>query len=327
MRTRDIETIKNAIKVALPDNCIVPAHTNKEHFYKITDTFVSDILKKDYVVYPSVTGKLQSIKDPSISNFKMNRAVEYIFQNYRSFTDDNIIDHLDKAKQAPVDMFEEAGFIGTDIHDVRESYVNDFIENGKRPDSKTLEKFIPPEKVDPRIKSGLAAFDRFVQDFDYVPVHCELLVYSHKWKTAGTLDDLGVMKWPIGKVNPQEWYGIGWDEEVQYDEKRNVGIGLSSGRKFKLQFVLADQKTSNQIKAQYYFQVATYWRMFVDLVGIKPDLTLIVKLDKNDRTYKLQEVSKISRLAVYVNSIIAMGKGLDIIKDLQKDNLKNVIEI
>ena len=78
----DINEIKEKVSLAVPEGTVVTAHTEEGHFYKIKDDYVKDVLKRESVTYPSVTKKLQVLKDPSIANFKMNRAIDYVFGHF-----------------------------------------------------------------------------------------------------------------------------------------------------------------------------------------------------------------------------------------------------
>lgn len=279
--------IKKKISVAIPEGRVVTAHTERGHFYKIVDND-----HPDGITYPSVTGKLQVLKDEGLINYKMNRVIDFVFANWKQFTDENIMKFLDDASNVPADILKDAGDIGTIIHDAREAFFKEWIRRDQHPVVEVKE-FLPPDCVDIRAISALRALDKFIKDYDYVPIVTELLVYDHKLKVGGMLDDLGLMT----------------------DEQGN--------RKF----VLMDIKSSNQFKDHYFFQVALYYYMFYRLTELRPQRCFILKLSKTDGTYKIEDLYRPSTLASYARSMVRTNNGLDYIRSLRKDNQKTVIQI
>jgi hypothetical protein len=281
------DKIKKMISVAIPEGRVVTAHNEFGHFYKIVDD-----LFPDGVTYPSVTGKLQILKDEGLINYKMNRALDHVFAHWKEFTEANIMELLDAASKTSADILEDAGDIGTTIHDAREEFFKEWIKLGRHPGVEAKE-FLPPDCVDIRAVSALRALDKFINDFNYVPLATELLVYDHKLKVGGMLDDLGFMT----------------------DEAGN--------RKF----VLMDIKSSNQFKDHYFFQVALYYYMFYRLTKLRPQRCFILKLSKTDGTYKIEDLYRPSTLASYARSMVRTHNGLGYIRSLRKDNQKTVITI
>jgi len=166
------ENIRKVIAEKLPVGCIIPAHTDSGHFYRVGDK-----------TYGSVTGKLQVLKDPSLANWKMNRAVDYVLQNINSDKDIQVL--LAEAKNAPQEIFEDAGDIGSKIHSDRQEYFQKWIDEGIRPSMSIA--------GDPRAISAFRALNKFCDDTGYIPVVTELLLWSEKLGVAGTLDDLGII--------------------------------------------------------------------------------------------------------------------------------------
>lgn len=322
----DVKEIQKKIRLTIPEGAIVTDHNEKGHFYKVVDAYVKDVLKRESVTYPSVTGKLQVLKDPSIANFKMNRAMDYIFSNFDNMNHGNLMEHLTEAKQASTLIFEDAGHIGTTIHDIREDYFQKWIDTGVRPAD--IFSFIPEVKKDKRIVSALRAIDQFVNETGYIPVACELFVYSHKFETAGTLDDLGIMRWPFSGREGD----LSCQHELIYNSEKNVGHCLKCSLKYRMAFVLMDLKTSNQFKDHYFFQVGIYYDMFKQLakiagVDLKIDHAFILKASKEDGRYKIEDLQSPSQIATYSKAMLRTAKGVEIIKNRRKDNQKTVIEI
>ena len=236
------------------------------------------------------------------------------------------MEHLDHAKQAGTLVFKDAGHIGTEIHDYREEFFNDWITTGKRP-SDTL-SYIPVEQEDIRAKSALRALDLFINETGYVPVWSELLIYSHRYKVAGTLDDLGIMRWPFAGRSGD----LRCEHELVYNSERNVGRCPKCDMKYKMVFVLMDIKTSNQFKDHYFFQVGMYYDMFKQLmlraeVDLKIDKAFILKLSKENGEYKIEDLKSPSQVATYSKAMLRTAEGVDMIKGRRKDNQKKVITI
>lgn len=299
--------MREDIGKALPSGLVVPRHNEKGHFYQVGE-----------VVYPSVTGRLQILKDEGLINYKMNRAIEYVFAHFKEFTDANIMAHLDTASRVSVDILTDAGGIGTDIHNYREAIFRDWIKTGERP--KDFLAYIPADREDIRAISALRALSKFCDETGYIPVDTELLVFSHKLKVAGTLDDIGIMR-KIHREGNKDCV----HNEIMDEVKGNVHC-VKCDRKWRYEFVLMDLKTSNQFKDHYFFQVALYYQMFKELTGLKPERCFILKVSKEDGSYKMEDLYKPSLLASYAKSMLKTHEGITTIKDLRKDNQKIVGE-
>ena len=250
------QQLRKRIYDAIPEGTVIPQHDQEGHKYFIVP------LGEQFL---SVTTKLAVIKYPSIQNWKMNKALDYVSRNWRSIDEHTIMDIIDAAAKAPVEEFEGAGSVGTEIHECRERYFKEWIRLGARPQS-TLD-FIPADQRDTRIVSAMRALESFCIKENYEPIATELYVYSAKLKIAGTLDDIGLLPFKT-----------------------------SSGRTGK-RLVLMDIKTSNQaIKISYAYQVALYYGMFKRLTGLIPKKSFILHLSKQDGTYKIPEIRQISKV-------------------------------
>lgn len=315
MKNWNIKEIQNRIDEILPKGKVVPRHNKEGHFYEVCEN--------EHPIYPSVTGKLQVLKDPGLMNYKMNRAIESLKNFMFSLINLPDMGDIDKACEiagrVSQDILEDAGDIGTRIHDLREVIFSEWIKTGIKPVD--FLSFIPPEEVDIRVTSGIRALRKFVDERDYIPVACELLVYSHEYKTAGTLDDLGLMR----KVDREG--------DKTCEHKNLLGLSpysvcrcINCDYKQHYEFVLMDIKTSNQLKDHYFFQVSVYWKMFWKLMGaqFKPEKCIIVQLSKENGTYKIEELKELAKLAQYSNHMIKTNEGIDFIKVLRKDNQRVV---
>lgn len=348
MKNWNPKEIRARIDEILPPGKVIPRHNKEGHFYEVREgdqigqpegSVSIDPITEEHIqhpnilgpVYPSVTGKLQVLKDQGLMNYKMNRAVEYVFGNFKSFTDENIMEHLDIASRVSQDILEDAGDIGTRIHNYREAIFNEWIRTGARPLDFT--KFIPAEDVDVRAISGVRALQAFCIERDYIPVICEKLVFSHEDKVAGTLDDLGLMRKVDREGSPEcDHKAVNLMQEnslcVMIDEK-GVHRCLRCDLKYHYEFVLMDIKTSNQLKDHYFFQVCLYWKMFWKLLGSKwkPERCIIVQLSKENGRYKIEDLKKPAKLAQFAKHMLKTNEAVDFIKSLRKDNQKVVAPV
>lgn len=307
--------IRKKIEEALPFGRVIPRHSDKGHFYEIIDGAMTVP-----PIYSSVTGKLNILKDESLINFKMNRVLEYFFGHYKEINESNIMEHIAKAEAVPQQDFESAGDIGTRVHLYRQSIFEEWIKTGIKP--KDFISFIPEVEKDIRAVSAVRALKKFVDEYDYIPVVCELLVYSHKLKVAGTLDDLGIIKHYIRKGDKD------CQHEIIHNLKTEVYNCLKCDMKYENEFILLDLKTSNSItKPHYFFQVALYCGMFVELTGLKPKRCIILQVSKEKGDYKILDLKKPTRIFNYAKHFLKVNDGLDFIRLLMRDNQKNIIKL
>lgn len=310
-----VQDIQERIAAALPSGRVVPRHNENGHFYEVMpadDETFDLVADQEGPIYPSVTGKLQILKDESLINYKMNQAIQYVFKKWQEFTQENVMEHLDLAARASQDILIDAGDIGTQIHDTRQRIFEEWIKTGNRPARFT--DFIDPAMPDMRLRSAIRALEKFCIEERYTPIATELLLYSHVMKVAGTLDDIGIMKKIVRSGKPD------CKHEVMSDRCFNCDM------KTKDVFVLMDLKSSNQFKPHYWFQVALYYDMLSKLIGIKPQECFILKLSKEDGTYKIEKLRQLGKLVNYAKALMKVNDALDFVKEHRKDNQKNVAE-
>ncbi len=318
------QTLRDQILDALPEGFVMPEHSERGHWYRVND------LDHGTPLYPSVTGKLQILKDEGLANWKMNKALEHVLQHWTEFNELNIFDHIEKASQISTDIFHDAGDIGTTIHSIRERIFDQWIATGVRPGD--FQSFITDDIRDIRAVSAIAALEKFCIEHNYRPIITEFMVYSHKWQTAGQLDDIGLMNIEIRPGTPgcdhlnNDVFGSRRSCIIS-DPDKNFDRCMRCGAKWKVVLVLLDLKTSNRFKDHYFFQVAMYYAMFRKLTGLKPDHAFILKVSKENRTYALEELKRPATIAAYANHVLKANDGLKFIKTLRKDNQKKVITI
>lgn len=294
----------------IPEDAVIPRHTEDGHFY--------EVVPADRKVFKSVTTKLQVLKDESLMGYKMNRALDYVFANYSKFTDANIMEHLENASKVSGGILQDASDIGRSVHEIRQNYFADWIKTGQKPAN--ILSYIPEWQVDIRVKSGLRALEKFITEKDYIPVVCEKLVYDIRYEVAGTLDDIGLMR-----VMKREGK-LDCEHEMFVDQKF-IHRCLKCSLKYKYELIMLDLKTSNQFKDHYFFQVSLYYMMFKKLTGLKPKRCLILKVSKEDGSYKLEELRNIPKLVRYAVNMLKTNEALDFIRSIRKDNMKKVITI
>lgn len=235
-----IDQIKDVLKEKIPEGLVVPEHTKTEHYYRHVPT---------NQLFGSVTARTGILNEDKLKRWSARLAVEYIDKNWNVITPDNKADIFEAAMQAHVKDFNDAGGIGTLGHGVIERYLKSWIEFGKKP--RDIRKFI--DGTDSRLWAISRSAEMFFNDFHVTPIASELLVTSLRYKYAGTLDGLVIVRNPATR---------------------------------KDLLVLLDFKTSNSIKeAEYAMQTAAYWQALYEMTGLKPRETIIVHLNKEQAKY------------------------------------------
>ena len=174
------EQIKSIINEKIPIGSITTDHDDTGHYYKVGSER-----------YSSVTTKLQILKDKSLNNYQTNRAIDYLFDIWDKVDKNNLQHHLYIASKQSSMILNDAGDIGSVIHDSREKYFRDWIDTGIRPSD--VLKYIEPSRYDIRAVSALRALSKFIDENNYVPIETELMVWDSKLRVAGMLDDIGFM--------------------------------------------------------------------------------------------------------------------------------------
>ena len=172
-----VEKLRQKIKLRTDELNIQPAHTDKEHFYQYQG-----------IKYPSVTGRLQILKDPGLMNWKMNRALETVREKWKpeqGYSQELIDAILVEAKATPQLEFEGAGSIGTRIHDYRQRNFQAMIDGHFG-----VWYVIDGEST---VQSGCRAVRKFIEETKYQPLACEFYLADDKLGIGGTGDDFGIL--------------------------------------------------------------------------------------------------------------------------------------
>lgn len=262
------------------------AHTEKGHYYVSPTT---------HEAYHSVTYYTSFIKDPSIGNYKMNRAIELITKewNYvRVYKSGDIESIMARAKLAPEDAFTGAGDIGTQTHNWRQGFFQDWISQGRMElTPKEIDDYPIPKNFDSEVISGCRAIKKFLKDTGYIPVACELALVDEELKIGGSVDDLGVF--PNG-TNPY------------------------------LGFI--DLKTSNQgKKPAYAYQVRGFYQgMIRKTFAIVPKKTMILHTSKKNGSYDLIDLTDMDFLEKDAENLVRLSRSWDKVVEGFKPKIKTI---
>lgn len=230
--------------------------------------------------YSSVTALFDTLRERSFEELGKKRAIEYVRSHFHEFTMENIDDHLVTAGLVHRNNFESAGHIGTYIHECRARYFEQWIATGYRPAD--VLAFIDPTRPDIRATSALLGLQDFCIKEQYIPIVTELPLYSDKLKLGGSLDDFGMIGGDLGET------------------------------------VMLDVKTSNALHDRYWLQVSTYDAMFQERTGIKPKHLMILKLDKENRSYKTEYIKSPGKHKATVRNLLKVRTGMETITTMRK---------
>jgi len=301
------KTVKKYRELFKSKPVVLTAHTDKGHFY---------VSPESEELYHSVTYFTSFIKDPSLQNWKMNRALDYILKE-RAYldaggdfkTDEALSKVLAQAKLAPEGEFKGAGDIGTQTHNWRQVWFQEWIESGViTKTDEEIESYPLPQGVDPEVISGCRAIKRFLKETGAIPIACELSMVDDELKVGGMIDDLFVFP---NKV--KEYLDPG--DRGDWDTIRGPQQWQEGGYKIKYHptLVFVDLKTSNQgKKPAYAYQVrGFYQRMIWKTYHVKPKKTYILHTSKADGTYKLIDLTDMKFLEKDAQDLVRLSRSWD----------------
>lgn len=213
-------------------------HTEEGHFY---------ILPSGKRV-SSVTTKL-IIEKKHLIPWAVEQGVKWleIGDRWEKLKTEEREEYMTGAKFAFTDIRDEAGNIGTFVHQIIEDYLKEWMALGKRP--KDITSFIPAG-TDYRVHGATRAREAIFEKYNVIPVASEILVGDEKMNCAGTLD------------------------EIMFNLDTNS-------------LELWDTKTSNQVDTfNYALQVAAYKAMFQKMTGLRIKVCRVNKYDKFSNRYE-----------------------------------------
>ena len=279
---KTVEELQAIIREKIPEGIIVPAHDEFGHHYRYTPTGV---------VFDSVTTQMSGVIDnPHLKVWASRLAVEHFHGQVsmdRTILDDysRIVQLKESAIMMHRDTFEDAGGIGTVGHGAVERYLLEWMDKKIQPQE--FEKFISGD--DSREWAILRSAIEFANDYYLLPVASELLICNLKDKYAGTLDGLGYVIVPHKKCT-----GDNKRHSFMHSSTRDWRKQICSTCSWQTSYQLAllDWKSSNSIKKiGYACQVSAYSKGMKSMAKeLKPDLLLIVRLDKAQAKYEVLKV-------------------------------------
>lgn len=295
--TLSAEEIKSVLLQTIPQNLILAEHTEFGHFYRHVPT---------NQLFASVTTKSGILEGGDhLKKWAAKLGVEYFIgkvQIDRTLLDVSRKDDLEQVKAASIlvhqDQFEDAGDIGTRGHNVVDSYLKEWMKTGVRPsDIRTF--ILEQDTHDSRVYAIARSAEMFCKEWDVTPIASELLVASLRYKFAGTLDSLMMVRRTTSRgngacKNQASMFGNGPKEHFWMNaSSRNPFkfVCNDCGEKSELEFALVDWKTSNSIdKLEYAMQTSAYWKAIFEMTGLKTKSIYIVRLDKSQAKYEVMRV-------------------------------------
>lgn len=307
---------RDIISSKIPEGSIVAEHTDNSHHYRVNLFAGSPLLD-------SVTTKTGILNKGYLKDWGIKLAIDYIRDNINDVINEETRESvLYDAKQQSQGVLEDAGDIGTKVHNIIETYIDLWIE-GKQPDN-ILSLIQSIESTDVRIIAGVKAAGQFFDDHDIFPICSELLVASAKLGTAGTMDFLCY----IGKEKVKGNKDCEHEMWQRGSKKTHFGC-TKCDRVVDYVLTIVDWKTSNSIagKTEYALQTAAYKQAVVELTGLKPEQAWVIRLDKKTGKYEKGVVSDLNK-AIKAYKLVAglyeyMNDGSDKLPIITKE--KNIL--
>src|SRR3990167_7814434 len=172
-----VHIIREKIKESVPSHKLI-LQQGEGHVYSIPET------AEEFV---SVTTRLNVIHKPIFNDWKMNRALEYLYKHHYEIVEENKDTIFRQAKQYPEELFQQAGELGTKIHQIIDEYIKDWINAGTLECPYSIKDKLKDEQ-DMNVWSAVRSVEAWFEMTKYIPLASELRVWSPKHKIAGTLD-------------------------------------------------------------------------------------------------------------------------------------------
>lgn len=276
------EQIKNVLAEKMIPGLVIPDHDAQGHHYIYTPTQMR---------CDSVTTQSGILDMPHLKKWAANEAVKFIDKNWSIITPENKADMFQAAIFAHQDLFEDSGQVGTAGHNVIERYLKQWIATNNKPGD--IRAFIGGLN-DTRATAISRSAEMFFNDFEIIPLASELLVFSQKFKFGGTLDALAM----IGKTIEKGMQTLPGMEPCKHEAQLIISNSgrickcMACGRKVQYFFALLDFKTSNSIiKPEYPMQVSAYWQGLYEMTGLRPEMLIIIQLNKDRGKYNAMLVT------------------------------------
>jgi hypothetical protein len=296
-----VDSIRDTLRNAFPN--ITPAHVPEGHRYKNEQT-------QEYAW--SVTTKLGFVAKGYLPRWYAKRTSEHIRENLSALCEGDL-SILDEAINAGETSRNESGGIGTTAHGAIERYLDSWIESGSRPSTATafLDDSARGEEI-----AACRSFDRLNREIEIIPLASELKIWYGYGRDsfAGTVDAvllvLSVHKGRCGAEGIVDLYGKEHTVHDYVHQKGRLYWCAACGREVKARLVLADWKTSNNIKEKddYAQQDEAYAKSIEKKTGLKFDELWVVRLDKHQSAY---EICKVNDRKAAWNEFIKISRAFD----------------
>jgi len=265
------EEIRAVLDEKIGQDDVIADHDHTGHYYKYVPTGER---------FASVTTRNSILDSPHLKKWSAGLAVDHIDKHWEEVSENGgVSSDLKKAAlMAHEDVLQDAGGCGTAGHEIIERYLLSWMENDKQPEDIT--KFITGE--DSRLYAIARSALQFIDDFEAVPIASEMFVVNQKDGYAGTLDVLMMITkiTKNGKCNKHTWW-----------TSTSGKMSCECGAKAKRVFALVDWKSSNSLsKPEYAMQASAYWYALWRMTGLRPEETIIVRLDKFQKKYEVVRV-------------------------------------
>lgn len=275
--------LQQHIEDVFSQKLVVPEHTDITHYYRYMPTGE---------VYPSVTTKTGILDKSYLKNWSVKLAMDHIRSCYEVFHEDPEL-ILNEAEHKHVSVLEDAGDIGTVIHEIIENYINTWIRNQERPFD--IREFALRRDVndpkgyignDNRVMAAIRSAEELLAQHPIIPLTTEVRVACPQNKLAGTVDLVCL----VGNKQQDEMCLHNFMQSSRKHLRFECSkCGYNSG--FKLGIL--DWKTSNQgNKPDYAMQIAAYQKGLAHMTGQRPKRLLVGHLYKESVKGKLYEVKE-----------------------------------
>jgi len=232
---------------------------SKVEFNPKTHTYIIDGEK-----YPSVTQILGvAIATPALVPWAAKITVGYLSEHLDKvisgelkLTEENASEILFDAKKRHQKIKEEAGDIGTQAHKL--------VEKINRGETISDSEW---DSLDVRVQNAVNAYKKWRDKTGYVAIKNEQIIYSKKYKYAGTLDSLG-------EINNK--------------------------------LVLVDFKTSNNLYPEFWLQLSAYWNAYKEL-SPDQEITdvYIVRFGKEDGDFEAININDVSLMRKHFKTFLS----------------------
>jgi hypothetical protein len=290
---------------------IVPSHTSDGHRYRREDTG-----REAW----SVTTKLGFVNKGYLHKWYAKKAAEHVRANLpRLLAGDLSV--LDEASRAGEDSRDTSASIGTTAHNSIDRYISEWLREGVRPEGFSA-SFLAQGARGEEI-AACRSFDLFINDNEIIPLASELRVWYEHGKDcfAGTVDAIFILRTPHkGRVGGQ-CEAIAAIGAHDY-ERQDIGVlwCIECGREVEEKLIIADWKTSNNIKDKddYAQQDTAYARAVEKAVGCRFDEHWVIRFDKGRAEY---EVCKVSNPKQAWKEFLAISRAFDAKESREEEGL------